>query len=80
MLINGRRLRFARSGFRRVIDDGLDEAGDVPEFVAEVAAGDDGVFGEGLVHAGGAAAEDAEAEGVGAVFGDEVDGVDDVAL
>ena len=30
--------------------------------------------------AGGAAAEDAEAEGVGAVFGDEVERVDDVTL
>ena len=54
--------------------------GDVPEFVAEVAAGDDGIFAEGLVHAGGAAAEDAETESVGAVFGDKVHWVNNVAL
>ena len=52
------------------VDHALDEAGDVPEFIAEVAAGDDGVFGEGLVHTGGATAENAETEGVGTVFGD----------
>ena len=51
------------------VHDALDKTGDVPEFVTEVAAGDDTVFGEGLIHAGGAAAEDAEAESIGAVFG-----------
>ena len=62
------------------VDHALNEAGDVPEFVTEVATGDDGVFGEGLVHAGGAATKNAEAEGVGAVFCDEFDRVDDVAF
>ena len=40
---------------RIVVDEVLDEARDVPEFVAEVTAGNDGVFAEGLIHAGGAA-------------------------
>jgi len=62
------------------VDHALNEAGDVPEFVTEVTAGDDGIFGEGLVHTGGAAAENAETEGVGAVFRDKFDWVDNVAF
>lgn len=64
----------------RFIDEGLDEAGDIPEFITEIAAGDDGILGEGLVHAGGAAAENTEAEGVGAVFRNHVHRIDDVAF
>ena len=63
-----------------IIGHRLDETGDVPEFVTEVAAGDDGLFGEGLVHAGGATPEDAETEGVGAIFGNEIHRIDDVAF
>ena len=58
----------------------MDEAGDVPELVAEVAAGDDGVFGEGLIHAGGAAAEDTHTKSIGTIFADHVYRVDDVAF
>lgn len=64
----------------RFVDEGLDEAGDVPEFITEVAARNDGVFREGLVHAGGATTENAEAEGVRAIFRDELDWVNDVAF
>lgn len=69
--------RAVRMGF---VDEGLDETGDIPEFITEVAARNDGVFGEGLVHAGGTATENAETEGVGAIFRDKFDRVDDVAL
>lgn len=62
------------------VDEGLNEAGDVPEFVAEIAARDNGIFGEGLVHTGGTAAENTEAEGIGAIFGDHIHRVDDVAF
>ena len=47
---------------------GVDETGDVPEFVAEVARGKNGIFGESLSHAGGAATENTETEGIGTVF------------
>lgn len=62
------------------VDEGLDETGDVPKFITEVAAGNDGVLGEGLVHAGGTAAENTKTEGVGAIFRDEFDRIDDVAF
>ena len=42
----------------------------VPEFIAEVAAGDDGVFGGRPGSYRRATAENAETEGVGTVFGD----------
>ncbi len=64
----------------RFVDERLDEARDIPEFIAEIAAGDDGIFGEGLVHASGATAENAEAESVGTVFGDHIHRIDDVAF
>ena len=56
----------------------LDEAGDVPEFVAEIAAGDDFAGVESLVDAGGSGGNDTKAEGVGAVLGDDFHGIDDV--
>ena len=62
------------------VNEGLDETGDIPELVTEVAAGNDGVFGEGLVHAGRTATEDTEAEGIRTVFGDEFNRVDDIAF
>ena len=57
----------------------LAEAGDVPEFGAEVASGFDTGFVEADVHAGGGDAHDAVAEAVGSVFGNEVEGVRGVA-
>lgn len=63
-----------------LIDERLNEAGNIPELIAEIAAGNDGIFGEGLIHASGATTENAEAEGVGAVFSDHVHRVDNVTL
>lgn len=70
----------AVDGVAGFVDEVLDEAGDVPKLIAEVAAGNDGGFGEGLVLAGGTVGDDTEAEGVGAVFDHHVHGVDDVAF
>lgn len=72
--------RVIGGGVGVLINEGLNKSSDVPELVTEVAAGDDGVLGEGLVHAGGAAAENAEAEGVGAILRDKFNGVDDVTF
>ena len=47
-----------------VIDELLDEAGDVPEFIAEIAAGDNFARAEGLIDAGGATGDEAKPEGV----------------
>lgn len=63
-----------------LIDERLNKAGDIPEFITEIAAGNDGIFGEGLIHAGGAATEDAETEGVGTIFSDHVHRIDDITL
>ena len=58
----------------------MDEAGDVPEFVAKVAAGDYFAATESLVDAGAAAGDEAETKCIGAVLGDDFDWVDDVTL
>ena len=47
-----------------VIDELLDEARDVPEFIAEIAAGDNFARAEGLIDAGGATSDETEPEGV----------------
>jgi hypothetical protein len=57
-----------------------EEAGGVPDFVGEGAVAFGAGFGEGDVGAGRGHAGEGEAHGVGAVFGDDLDGVDDVAL
>lgn len=64
----------------RFVNERLNEAGDIPEFVTEIATGNDGIFGEGLVHTGRAATKNTEAESVGTVFRNHVHGIDDVAL
>ena len=57
-----------------------DEARRVPQLVGKVAVGRHLLHCERHVLAGGAAGDEREAEGVGAVLLDRVDGVDDVAL
>lgn len=63
-----------------LVDERLDKAGDIPEFITQVATRDNGIFGESLVHASRAATENAKAESVGAVFGDHIHGIDNVAF
>lgn len=63
-----------------LVDERLDKAGDIPEFITEIATGDNGIFGESLVHASRAATENTKAESVGAVFGDHIHGIDNVAF
>ena len=46
------------------VDEALDETRDVPEFVAEIAAGNDTVFAESLVHAGGTTTENAKTKSI----------------
>ena len=58
----------------------MDEAGDIPEFVAKVAAGDDRVLAEGLVHAGRATPQNTETESVRTVFSYELHWVNDIAF
>ena len=67
-------------GVAGFVDDVLDEAGDVPELITEVAASDDSSGAESLRLGGGAVGDEAEAEGVGAVFGDDGHRIDDVAF
>ena len=62
------------------VDKLLDETGDVPEFVAKVATGDDFAGAEGLIDAGGATSDKAETKRVGPILADDFDGVDDVAF
>lgn len=62
------------------VDNLLDKAGDVPELIAEVATSDDFTGAEGLVDTGGAAGDEAEAKGVGAILADDFHWIDDVAL
>lgn len=63
-----------------IVNYGLDKAGDVPEFITEVAPRDDRVFGEGLVHASRAAAENAETKSVRSVFSNKFDRVNNIAF
>ena len=63
-----------------MVEDGDYVAGGVPELVGEVAAGSDLGLAESAVVAGGGADGEGEAEGVGAVFVDDIEGVEDVAL
>lgn len=63
-----------------LVDERLDKAGDIPEFITQVATRDNGIFGESLVHASRAATENAKAESVGTVFGDHIYGIDNVAF
>ena len=68
-------------GFGRVIiDDILNETGDVPDFVAEIATCHYLAGAESLVDTGGATSDEAEAECVRAVFADDFDWIDDVAF
>ena len=62
------------------VDEALDETRDVPEFVAEIAAGNDFARAEGLVDAGGTTGDKAEAKRVGAVLADDFDWVNNVAF
>ena len=62
------------------VDELLSEAGDVPDFVTEVAASNDLAATEGLVNACAAAGDEAEAERIGAVLTNDVEWVDNVAL
>ena len=68
------------AGFGGAVYVHLEEAGGVPDFVGEGAV----AFGAGLVEgdvgAGRGLRGQREADGVGAVLGDDLDGVDDVAL
>ena len=59
----------------RLVEDGDDVAGGVPELVGEVAAGADLGLAESAVVAGGGADGEGKAEGVGAMFVDDVQGV-----
>ena len=62
------------------VDELLCEAGDVPDFVAEIAASDYLAAAEGLVDTGAAASDEAEAERIGAVLANDVEWVDNVTL
>ena len=62
------------------VDELLREAGDIPDFVAEVAASNDLAATEGLVNACAAAGDEAEAERIGAVLANDVEWIDNVAL
>lgn len=66
--------------FRIIINELLNEAGDIPEFVAKVATSDNFAGTEGLVDAGRATSNEAEAEGVRAVFADDFDRINDVTF
>ncbi len=63
-----------------IVDHILNEACDVPNLVAEVAACDDFAATEGLVDAGAAASDEAEAQSIGTVLCDDFDRIDNVAL
>ena len=65
---------------RRLVEDGDDIAGGVPELVGEVAAGPNLGLAETAVVAGGGADGEGEAEGVGAVLVDDFEGIEYVAL
>ena len=62
------------------VDELLSEAGDIPDFVAEVAASNDLAATEGLINACAAAGDEAEAERIGAVLANDVEWVDNVAF
>ena len=63
-----------------VVDDILNKAGDVPDFIAEIAAGHDFASAKGLINAGGATSDKAKAECIGAIFGDDLDWIDDITF
>ena len=68
------------AGFAGAVEVHEEEAGGVPDFVGEGAVAFGAGFVEGDVGAGRGHAGEGEADGVGAVLGDDLDGVDDVAL
>ncbi len=85
--VDDRGVKFVRGNFEsgktigmRLIDHTLDKTSDIPEFVAEVATGDDRVLRESLVHTGGTATKNTETESVRAVLGDELNRVNNVAF
>ena len=66
--------------FGVIVDHLLDEAGDVPEFVAEVARGDDFADTKGLVDASATGGDETKAERIGAIFGNDSHRINDIAL
>ena len=68
------------AGLFGAIDVHEEEAGGVPDLVGEGAVAFGAGFAEGDVGAGGGHRCEGEADGVGAVALDDIDGVDDVAL
>ncbi len=68
------------AGFAAAVDVHLEEAGGVPDLVGEGAVALGAGFVEGDVGAGRGLRGEGETDGVGAVFRDDLDGVDHVAL
>ena len=69
-----------QAGFLGTVEVQEEEASGVPDLVGEGAVALGAALAEGDVGAGRGLAGEGEAHGVGAVLGDNLDGIDDVAL